>query len=424
MQRQVHLLRAFAKHAPLMIGRTAMMFLPGHGQKFIGPRRINGQRPVCVTLEVKPEGGLVLAGAIARNDNGKMKYRVIFRYDLTQPMRKGASGAALDSGKNPVLANVACDLLQELVRFAERNLSHLTEENLAADTVQWPRLLVAVPRDESVFDNAAVDAVVSEANAGSKLIETTAASVQRAATAHLAGVHLVDAQFVKSGFVMAALKSEAAYEDFEPVLRAGYWNPSRLLLSAANPAKHILEKRGLSDDWHATLDDGMVGELIAEMRAGLPVSDRYTDDELLAGLMTPEKPVPCAMTLAQFIEQDIVIDPVTFAEFNPQKIVVEAMRGALKRAVAAQATDEDLLEAAKAPGQPLYLTRRCAVQIVMNEQLTELPAHYTGTVLPDAAWQPAPAKQPRHFKPQQPEVASVATDEAAAVSVTEATETT
>lgn len=387
MQRQVHLLRQFGKHANLLIGRVAMVFLPGHGQKFSGPRRINGQRPVCVTLEVTPEGGLTLSGAIARQDSGKMRYRVIFRYDLTQIMRKGASGAALDSGRNPPLANVACDLLQELIRFAERNLTQLSEEALTAEEVAWPRLLVAVPRDESVFEPAAVEAAAHAASLPGGL-EAAVASVKLSATVHAGGVHLVDAQFVKSGFVLAALKSEAAYEDFEPVLRAGYWNPARLVAFAANPARTILDARGLRPDWHTTAEDALIAELIGEMREKLPLADRYTDDELITGLIRPDKPVPCAVTLGQFAAQETTVDPVTFAEYNPRQMVIDTLRKALKRSVSGQATDEDILAAAANPKAPLYLTRRCTTQIVMNEQLSQLPANYVGEVLPRPDWVP------------------------------------
>jgi len=391
VQRQVHLLRQFGKHASLLVGRVAVVFLPGHGQKFAGLRRISGQRPVCVTLAVAEEGGLTLSGAIARQDKGKMRYRVIFRYDLTQIMRKGATGAALDYGRNPPLANVACDLLQELIRFAERNLTQLSPETPNAEEVAWPRLLVSVPRDENVFDDAAITAAAEGAANSSGDLEAALASVKVNATAHYGGIYLVDAQFVKSGFVMAALKSEAAYEDFEPVLRAGYWNPARLVAFAANPARSILDARGLRPDWHTTAEDALIAELIGEMRNKLPLADRYTDDELITGLMRPDKPVPAAVTLAQFAAQEPTVDPVTFAEYNPRELVIDALRGALKRSVSGQATDDDILAAAANPKAPLYLTRRCATQIVMSEQLTVLPAHYVGEVLPRPDWTPPPA---------------------------------
>lgn len=121
------LLRRFNRVSHYVSGVCAGLYLPGVQHTFDVPlRKINGQRPVFVTLEASLTG-LSLVGAISRWRAGKLRWQSIFNYDLSIPMTSRGGGRVL-SAKNVVIARRGIELLSALVDFAEQVEKNTAEE--------------------------------------------------------------------------------------------------------------------------------------------------------------------------------------------------------------------------------------------------------------------------------------------------------
>lgn len=98
-------------------GVVAGMWLPGREQTFDNPvKKLSGNRPVFLTLEVTDNGGLNLTGAISRLRNDKMMFSVIFAYDVTMPFTHRGGGRVLPAN-NIVLARRANEMLGALISY-------------------------------------------------------------------------------------------------------------------------------------------------------------------------------------------------------------------------------------------------------------------------------------------------------------------
>lgn len=175
------------------------------------------------------------------------------------------------------------------------------------------------------------------------------------------------------------------YEDFSPVLNARYWNPAKILSRPANPAAEILGKRkmlanGLLAYAEQTDDaESLIATLLSEMRENIPLSQRYTDNELLTALERPNMFLP-------------VKNWVEFVDSNSEAVLA-AMKSYLKISVASACEEHDLMTAAYNPKAALVVAYRSELQIVEAASLNNLPEFYSGNVLPHVV-EPQPREMP------------------------------
>jgi hypothetical protein len=367
LTRHARLLRQFHSVAGALRGVTSLLWLPGPGQQFEGPRRIIGTRPLVVTLEVADNGGLTLSGAVSRVRKGALAYRTMFRYEFTMPMVTKKAGAAL-SIRNEVLARRALGLLSALVDFGERR--HYQPKSARVREPLHPRLLVPFNTGEEQFDEAKLSELAQE-SAPPELWEMYRSKLRNEMSDSntLPGTTLVDARVVEDGIVAQAIARELAYEDYAPVLGIPQRNPIEELHVMANPAAALLSRHGV--ETIDGMDQATLDKVVTAFRITVPLGERLADDEVFDALVSPNRPVRCARGV----------------DGLPAKRVIAAMRRVAGRSRAAvEGTDEDFLRAANNPREPLFLSRLSKTQIVATEALHDLPAPYCGHFIPAPSW--------------------------------------
>lgn len=374
LSQQVAELKRFSRVSAALRGLVALMWLPGRQQRFGGPRAIGGSRdekmrqPIAVTMEVTETGGLAFSGAVARPRNGKMVYSGIFRYEFTQPMAAGARGACLPAD-NVVLARRAVDMLRSLVRYGERAVSRPRSVRPAAP--RHPNFLVPFFAGREEIDTSRLRALT----AGMKP-ELVAAYAERLREdlcdrISMQGMTLVNSAIVPPSIVAEAIEKETGYQDFAPVLGVPHWNPVEALHVMPNPAPALLFKHGVTD--LEAVQSETLDALVAEFRQSVPLGERLTEEEVFDALCNPSAQVNCA---------------AGFEGFEPHRVALAMRHACGNRRAAWEASDADLLRAARDPRQPLILSRLSATQIVTAESLTALPEPYAGDFLPPLDWRP------------------------------------
>lgn len=370
--RQVSLLKSFAKVADALNGVAAFLWMPGLNQRFDGPRRIFGTRPLAVSLEVGAQGSLTLAAAKSRPVRNRLRYEVILRKDFTQPMTADGRGSVL-AFDNAVMARRGLNLLAALVRFGEDRV--LQPRSAKLGTPRHPVFLVPFHSGEEQIDEGKLVALAAQLRGGLDSVDSRAARLLKELVVHmpheLPGKSLVDARIVPDAYIAQAVEQEEGYEDFTPVLGAPRPNPVTRLREMYNPARALLAERKISNV--EALGQAAVDELVVAMRNNALLGERLAEDEIFDALCNPEAPLYCRRG----------VDGIAAER------VVEAMRRAsgYNRA-AAEATDEDLLAAAYNPRAPLMLSRLSTTQIVAAADLMALPVPYSGSFLPELDWEP------------------------------------
>lgn len=370
--RQVSLLKGFAKVFDTLEGVAAFLWLPGRDQRFDGPRRIVGTRPLAVSLEVGPQGSLTFGVSKSRPVHNHLRYECIMKKDLTQPMTKDGRGPALCFA-NEVMARRALNLLSAVVRFGEKRAFQPKSAKLA--TPRHPLFLVPFHVGDEQIDQEKLTALASQLRGGLDSVDSQRVRLLKALVVRmpheLPGKSLVDARIVPDACIARAVEQEEGYEDFGPVLGVPHPNPIHRLQEMLNPTAALLAERGIADV--GALDQSAVDELTAAFRNAVPLGERLAEDEIFEALCNPEAPVTCAKGVNGI----------------PDARVVAAMRQVSgSHRVAWDATDEDLLEAAYRPGAPLILRRLSVTQIVAASDLSALPVPYSGSFLPELEWQP------------------------------------
>lgn len=364
----------FSKVAHILNGVAALIWLPGMHRRFDGVRSIRAPRPgehgtarpVALKMEVKPDGSLEFSGAVSRAAHGKLRYRTIFRHDFSQPMQAG--GVAVNPD-NTVLARRAIGLLRSLVRFGERRVHNPRAARLGVP--QHPMYLVPFPAGQEQFDEQKLTALAEGMQL--ELVEAYRERLRHDLCDRdsIPGFTLVNCAIVPDDEIDRALSRERGYEDYSPVLGVGHWNPIAGLHEMPNPATSLMAKHGVVDLDSVTA--GQVDALTADFRQTLPLGERLQDDEIFDALCHPNAPVRCAAGVEGFSDERIV----------------RAMRQACGDTRAAwEATDADLLRAARNPSERLILSRLSVTQIVAVDDLHALPAPYAGDFLPPLDWEP------------------------------------
>lgn len=126
------LLRKFDLVSDHVVDVVALLWLPGKNQTFDNPLRMVHEidRPVLLSLEPRPRGGLRFTGAISRFKRGEMVFRPLFSYDAALPLTYAPGGPAL-CAKNIALARRLNELLRGLIDVGRRLFRPV-------DRVIWP----------------------------------------------------------------------------------------------------------------------------------------------------------------------------------------------------------------------------------------------------------------------------------------------
>ena len=303
-------------------------WLAGVGERFsFLPRQVakTGIRPVICVTHVTSDGEIMFGPSITRPVNGRLQFRPLI--DLHRPIDE------IINNSNPVMIGVAIEQLKRLYQWAQRQIR--VQDTL--DAPIWPVALVA-----KAFD-------------GKSFVPLTDVQPEEAEAEIMAG---------------------RVYEQFQPVLGAQYWNPARILVRPENPAAEILGRRKiLAGNLLAYAEqtenpDEMLKQLVRDMREAIPLSWRYTENELLAALENPKLWLPTKNWAA-------------FVDGQPDAVLV-AMRALLKPAIAEACDEQDLIDAAYNPRSPLTVAYRSELQVVEASALDNLPPFYSGTVIPRA----------------------------------------
>lgn len=316
-------------------GQACFNWLAGVGEKFsFLPRQVakKGIRPVICVTRVTDDGRILFGASISRPVNGRLQYRPLI--DLHRPIDE------IINNSNPVMIGVAIEHLKRLHQWAQQQVRY--QAPLPAPV--WPIALVAKAFDGKSF------------------------------------VPLTDVQPEEAE---AEIMADHVYEQFQPVLNAQYWNPARILARPENPAAEILGRRKiiagslLSYAEQTDNAEAMLTQCVNDMREAIPLSWRYTENELLSALAHPKSWLPTKNWPA-------------FVDGQPESVLV-AMRALLKPAVAEACEEQDLLDAAYDPRAPLTVAYRSELQVVEAAALDTLPPFYTGSVLPrERAAEPQP----------------------------------
>lgn len=301
-------------------------WLAGVGEKFsFLPRQVakDGIRPVICVTRVTDDGRILFGPSISRPVNGRLQYRPLI--DLHRPIEE------IINHSNPVMIGVAIEHLKRLYQWAQQQVRY----QAPLPEVVWPTALVA-----KAFD-------------GKSFVPLTDVQPEEAEAEIMAG-HV--------------------YEQFQPVLNAQYWNPARIISRPDNPAAEILGRRKiiagnlLAYAEQTDNAEAMLKQCVTDMRDVIPLSWRYSENELLTALENPKSWLPTKNWEA-------------FVDGQPESVLL-AMRALLKPAIAEACEDQDLLDAAYNPRAPLTVAYRSELQVVAAAALDKLPPFYSGSVIP------------------------------------------
>ena len=366
-KRHSALVRAYSNIAERVVGAAAFVWLPGKQQKFDGYRAIRGPgRPIGVSLEATPNGGLVLAGSVAYPRSSKLVYDVLFQHEFTAPLRQHEAGPTISAS---VIVRRGIHMLEALVALGKRRAR--AKVNLSRP--KWPQLLVPFVAGQEVYDEAKLDKLAE--GVSSALFEMYRSRLRRDLTHFDGRTVYVNAAVAPDDIIAHAVRYGAAVEDYSPVLGVEHWNPIQALHEMPNPAEEILERHDTTvDELGSPTGAAQLAAVLADFRASVPLGGRLTEDEIFEALAHPGDLVQCAKGV-----EDI-----------PHSAVVTAMRRAAGRSrAAAEATYRDLLVAAQNPDRPLVLSRLSVTQLVAADDLVSLPEPYAGHFLSRLDWAPS-----------------------------------
>lgn len=344
-----------------LTGRSAMVVLPGAGCRhdpnmFRPVHRLEPDfrnRPTFVMLSAGENCSLTLNVAESRPNNGKLQYKVTRQHNYTLSPEVGCGfGPRLDA-QHHVIMTAANNLLQELINTASKEPGSVALPKLVLMTKRIKvddRKLRAVA--ESV-DEALRDLFIKKRREESEIISH--------------GQLFGDAELLYDGEIKAAFNNELAYEDYEELLGAEHINPARKVFMAANPAMALLREAGVHKLPAGAQSDAIIAEILPKMRERLPWPELATDEDLLEALAKPTAPVNFSVKISQL----------------PSSVIVRAMRAALPPAAALRehVTDDELLEAARDPSKPLVVHAYSKIQVVLTEDLRDLPNYATGSLV-------------------------------------------
>lgn len=366
--RHADLLSQYGSAADVLVGRSALVVLPGQGSQHDASmfRPVHKElpqfpkRPQFVLLSAEAANKLVLSVVESYPQHGKLVYNVVDSFDFTLTPVKGGTGETLDASRH-VLLTAGNNLLQELVNTADI-------DDAVKDLV-LPQLVV-MANGKVVIDEAKLEKL-AETIEPAELRPIWMQRRREGAEIMSLDTLFADGELVSDRELSAAFRQRRAYENFEPLLGSRESNPARKVFMAKNPARDVLKEANLPDNWaESATDDGQVETLLAAMRAKLPIPELALYTDLLEGLAEPTKP----------------LDFSNSVNHVPPSAIVRAMRATIPAASAMlkHVTDDELLAAAHNPHEPLIVHAYSKVQLFRTEQLNNLPNYAAGSFFPAA----------------------------------------
>jgi hypothetical protein len=361
-ERYKALMKRFDADYKKLIGRDALLVLPGHKCQHTPdePRPVHVDmprwrgRPEMVFLTIGAER-MMLSVSRSEHRDGKLVYmngngELPCSFDFYQMPRKGARGEVMDGYKQHKLFAVGLDLLQEL----------LETQDAPAGALVLPRLLIRT--NHVRIDEEKLASMVESIRP--EMREEYARKKREEAGVTFLGQLYGDAELMADNAVRDGFIENRAYEDYSALLGAKRSNPVRKIHLASNPAFAVLTEMNLPMDWASSATTELVDKLLKEMRSRLPLPERALDSDLLDALEKPSQPVKFSV-------------PVTKV---PMAAVVRAMKNALPKGAALRyaADDADLLYAAQNPDEDLVVRSYSKIQMFSHESIV-LPSYATGS---------------------------------------------
>lgn len=373
----------FNRCARQLVGRTAMIALPGWGCKHsteqfrpVHWERRWRTRPFFVLLSVgrddQNQFTLNLVGATSFFDPETQKLRYIngdgqkpCQYDYMRHPTRGAGAPVLDGDADYVLFTAANNLLQELVNTASQPPKQLT----------LPRLVCLVEGRHIPLDYKKIEALAE--SIPEELREQYKQRLAKEAEIVSLGTRFGNAAVMPNNAITKAFTEKRAYEDYSELLGAEIANPARKILMAANPAAAVLAQNGLEPGWDETAPQELFEKLFGEMRQMLPLPELILDTDLIDALAEPNKPLKLSRALSDLVEQE-------------PAAVIRALRNSMPPGAALREhiTNEELLVAARNPYSPLRVGSYSRIQVVNTEDFNSLPDYATGNFWSIAGWRP------------------------------------
>ena len=359
LKRREDLLEQFDLVSEKLVGRSAMLVLAGRNSRHSADmfRPVHKEppeycsRPQFVVLSVEAKRQLTMTVVESKPRGAKLVYKPVACHDFNLIPEPGATGAVLDCN-NPVWLTTANNLLQQLVNTVEQK--QLTN--------------VALPQLVLMTDRVKIDEVklarLAQKIDPPELRLMYAQKRRESAEIMSCGELFADAELVRDAEIAAAFNQQRAYENYDALLGSEEHNPARKVFMAVNPARKILKEANLPADWATSADESLVQSLLLKMREHLPLPEVALDDDLVEGLRAPDKMLKFSASLEQL----------------PSSIIVRAMRATFSpnSALRRQATDTELLEAARNPNKPLIVSAYAKMQLFPTEQLHDLPNYAAG----------------------------------------------
>lgn len=358
LKRREDLLEQFDLVAGRLVGRSAMLVLAGRNSRHSADmfRPVHKEppeycsRPQFVLLSVEAKRQLTMTVVESTPRGAKLVYKPIACHDFNLIPAPGATGNVLDCN-NPVWLTTANNLLQQLVNTVEQQPANVVLPQLVLMTSRVKIDEVKLARLAQKIEPPELRLMYAQ---------------KRRETAEImsCGELFADAELVRDAEIAAAFNQQRAYENYEALLGSEEYNPARKVFMAVNPAGKILKEANLPADWATSADESLVQSLLLKMREHLPLPEVALDDDLVEGLRAPDRMLKFSASLEQL----------------PSSVIVRAMRATFSpnSALRRQATDTELLEAARNPNKPLIVSAYAKMQLFHTEQLHDLPNYAAG----------------------------------------------
>lgn len=379
---QVENVLAFDRVSHRLDGMAAVSWLPGIACTFDKKYRLPGRdrtRPVCLVLEAT-EDSLTLSAAISWPRHGKLHFNIYGRWDFRAPISEYGKNAQLNMNKVTHRLNCSrgIDMLRVMLNYG---FDAMRGDIQQLGAPAWPRAHVVFSHGSEVIDNKKLDALVAQ-QAPTELADMYKTQLRHELVDFSHDFVHVDVKIVPDAEIALAMRQNRLVEDFSPVLGAQERNPAKAIkavdIRLANPAGKILARHGISDVEAVSSDvlDQLSVEFTAEVNSSLHYPVELSEATICESLLEPNKPVPVVMSLEQALAE------------GHGHAVANAVRAHANARGKKEATDSELLAAARDITQPLVLRRLGAVQLNTVAAWQKLPPQYSGSILAPIDWVP------------------------------------
>lgn len=379
---QIEHVMSFDRVSHFLNGMAAVTWLPGIQSTFDQTKRRahDRTRPACLALEAS-EDALTLSLSIAWPRKGKMHFSNYGRWDFRAPISSEGGGDQLCLNKIKHRLNCArgIDMLRALLDYG---FAKKRGESVSLGRTSWPRAFVVFPHGKELIDEQKL-AALAAANAPQELAGMYQDQLRHELVDFSTEFVCVDVKIVPDYAVATAIRQDRFLEDFSPVLGVHEKNPAALIRNVElritnNPAAKILARHGIENVEEVSGDqlDQLAIEFAAEMSGMFQNPVALPESTIYDALLSPTSYVPVTMPLEQALAE------------GQTRVVTSSMRSLASRRAQKEATDAELLSAAKNPTRPLTLNRLGTVQVNTVDELQELPHHYSGSIFTPIDWQP------------------------------------